>query len=127
MLWRIQHGELDNVTADKVRLKIGTNNMSAGNTDDEILAGIQAIVEAIKDRLPDAEIKVMGVLPRRGREARILAFNKRLKKLAYEMKVEFGDPGKNLLLKKNLIDESLFTDGLHPNGDGYRRIAEEFK
>ena len=127
VLWRIQHGELDNVTADKVRLKIGTNNMSAGNTDDEILAGIQAVVEAIRDRLPDAEIKVMGILPRRDREARILAFNKRLAKLASKMGVEYGDPGKKLLLKKNLIDESLFTDGLHPNGEGYRRIAEDFK
>jgi lysophospholipase L1-like esterase len=44
------------------------------------------------------------------------------------MGVRFGNPGKNLLLKGGKkIDESLFTDGLHPNEDGCKRIADDFR
>ena len=36
------------------------------------------------------------------------------------------DPGKELAGKKGLIDEGLFTDGLHPNEEGYKRIVGYF-
>ena len=43
------------------------------------------------------------------------------------MKVAYADPGKRLLVKGGKIDETLFTDGLHPNEEGYRRIAPAFR
>lgn len=127
VLWRIHHGQLDNVTADKICIKIGTNNIPPKCTDEEIVAGIRAIVKAVQDRRPEAEIKVMGVLPRRGREDRVSTLNKSIKALTKELKIQFGDPGKRLLDKKGKIVESYFTDGLHPNAEGYRLIAEDFK
>ena len=49
------------------------------------------------------------------------------KALAKKMNVGYADPGKRLLGKKGKIVESYFTDGLHPNAEGYRIIAEDFR
>ena len=127
VLWRIQHGELDNLTADKITIMIGTNNIPPKCTDEEIVAGIRAIIEAVQARRPEAEVKLMGLFPRRDKEDRIKTLNKSVKALAKEMKVDFADPGKKLLGKDGKIVESNFTDGLHPSADGYKLIAEDFE
>ena len=127
VLWRIYHGELDNLTSDKVFIKIGTNNISKGDSDEDIVAGIAAIVNAIKVRLPESEITVMGILPRRDKEARVKQLNKSVKAMTKSLGVNFANPGKELLGKSGKIDESLFTDGLHPNAEGYRKIADDFR
>ena len=126
VLWRIYHGELDGFTADRITLMIGTNNLSFGDTDEQIAAGISMILDAIKDRRPEARITLMGVFPRRGREARVKELNKVVRALAKEHGVHYADPGKELVGKKGLIDEGLFTDGLHPNEEGYKRIVGYF-
>ena len=123
VLWRIYHGELDGLTADNIYLAIGTNNVSAGNTAEEIKEGLTYVINAIRTRRPEAKITLMGILPRRNREDQIKELNKELKALAKEIKTDFADPGRTLLLKNGKIDESLFKDGLHPNKDGYSLIA----
>ena len=123
VLWRIYHGELDGLTADNIYLAIGTNNVSAGNTAEEIKEGLTYVINAIRTRRPEAKITLMGLLPRRNREDQIKELNKELKALAKEIKTDFADPGRTLLLKNGKIDESLFKDGLHPNKDGYSLIA----
>lgn len=129
ILWRIQHDELDHVTADKIILKIGTNNIqkNGGDSDEEIVAAIEKIIEAIASRRPEAEITLMGILPRRDLEKRVAKLNKKIARTARKSKVKYLDPGKELLGKGGKIDESLFTDGLHPNAEGYRRIAHYFE
>ena len=127
VLWRIYHGELDNLTADKVLIKIGTNNISKGDSDEDIVAGIKAIVKAVKVRRPEAEITVMGILPRRNKEARVKQLNKSIKVMTKKLGVGFANPGINLLGKGGKINESLFKDGLHPNAEGYRKIADDFR
>lgn len=127
VLWRIYHGELDGLTADKIFIKIGTNNISCKCSDEEILAGIEAVVNAAAARRPESEITVMGILPRRSSEDRVKTLNKKIAALAKNMKVAYADPGKELLGKKGKINESFFTDGLHPNTEGYRLIAPYFE
>ncbi len=127
VLWRIYHGELDNITADKIFLKIGTNNIAAGNSDEEIVSGIKQILEAISHRRPEAKVTLMGILPRRGAEQRIAELNKKLEQMAQKTGVNFSNPGKELLNAHGKADESLFTDGLHPNASGYRKIAPFFR
>ena len=127
VLWRIHHGELDNLTADKIIIMIGTNNIPPKCTDEEIVAGIKAIIEAVQSRRPEAEVKLMGLFPRRDREDRIKTLNKSVKALAKEMNIEFADPGKKLLGRDGKIVESNFTDGLHPSAQGYKLIAEDFE
>ena len=125
VLWRIYHGQLDNITADRIYITIGTNNLRT-SSDREIADGIALLLEAIKSRRPEAEVFLMGVFPRRDREARVKELNKLLSRTARQTGVSFADPGK-VFLKGRKIDESLFVDGLHPNEAGYERIAPYYR
>jgi len=40
------------------------------------------------------------------------------------MNVRYLDAGRVLLGEDGKINEALFTDGLHPNAEGYRKLAE---
>lgn len=126
VLWRIYHGELDGFTADRITLMIGTNNLSFGHSDEDIVEGISMILDAISARRPEAEVTLMGIFPRRNREDKVKSINKLIKDLARSHGVEYMDPGKELLGKKGRIDEGLFTDGLHPNEEGYKLVAPYF-
>lgn len=122
VLWRVYHGELDGYNAKKVVLLIGTNNLGP-NTDIEILSGLQFLLKQINTRQPAAQLKIMGILPRRGQEQRIGHLNKKIADMAKRIGVVYADAGKYLLLPNGKINESLFTDGLHPNAKGYDQIA----
>ncbi|QEC79684.1 SGNH/GDSL hydrolase family protein [Mucilaginibacter ginsenosidivorax] len=122
VLWRVYHEELDGFKADKVMIMIGTNNLSA-NTDDEIIAGLKLLAQAVKARQPQTEILLSGLLPRRAQEKRVQVLNKGIAKLAAQAGVRFINPGILLLNQAGNIDESLFGDGLHPNEEGYQKLA----
>lgn len=122
VLWRIHHGELDGYEADKVVLMIGTNNMGM-STDEDIVEGLRFLVSAIRDRQPRAAIKVIGILPRRDHEDWVRNVNLQIRIMANEEGCMFRDAGTALLLPSGKIDESLFSDGLHPNEKGYSKIA----
>lgn len=123
VLWRVRHGELDGYRAERVVLLIGVNNFSCNN-DDQIAAGIAALVEAVRDRQPDARIEVLGILPCRHAEERVRHVNALIEERVREQGIaSFRDVGHRLLGRDGTIDESLFFDGLHPNEKGYARIA----
>ena len=124
VLWRVYHDELDGFKAERVILNIGTNNLHL-NTDEEILEGMELLINAIRVRQPQADVLVLGLYPRRDNEARVKALNLKYAKLTGKLNVLFADPGVVLLKGNGKIDESYFSDGLHPNAGGYRLIAGE--
>lgn len=126
MLWRIYHGELDGYQAEKVILLAGTNNLSSDN-DQDILCGIDTLISAIRYRQPQAQILVLGILPRREMEKRVKELNQQIRKLTIRRSVEYADPGQTLLTPKNKIEEHLFLDGTHLNEKGYEKILSELK
>lgn len=126
VLWRIYHGELDGFAADKVVVMIGTNNLHL-NSNEEIIEGLRLLGAAIKLRQPQAELVLMGLLPRRDYEARIAALNLQIANLAGTLNVSFGDVGTVFLNPEGTIDESFFSDGLHPNAKGYLQLRESLK
>ena len=89
------------------------------------MAGLRFLLTAIHHRQPQAELKVIGILPRRNEEERIRKLNVRIKEMVETEGYTFANPGTSLLLPDGKIDESLFLDGLHPNDSGYARIADE--
>ncbi|MGI9544325.1 MAG: SGNH/GDSL hydrolase family protein [Cyclobacteriaceae bacterium] len=126
VLWRIYHDELDGFEAEHVITMIGTNNLHL-NTDNEILEGLRLLVSAIKRRQPRAKLTLMGLLPRRDQEYRIAQLNLQIEKISKAYNIAYGDMGKAFLNKDNKIDESLFSDGLHPNAKGYKSLRTSLK
>ena len=125
-LWRIYHGELDGYQAEKIILLMGTNNLDK-NSDDEIIDGINELVRAVRHRQPKAEIYVAGILPRAGKEARLVRLNKALQVRLLNEEATYIEMSTEVTHPDGKIIKELFTDGLHPNKEGYRRIAKMFE
>ena len=96
VLWRVYHGELDGFEAERIMVMIGTNNLRV-NTNEEIVAGLDLLMQAIKVRQPEAQIILMGILPRRDMEDRIAELNLDISRLANRKGVAFADVGDSFL------------------------------
>lgn len=123
VLWRVYHGELDDFEAEQILVMIGTNNLHL-NTDEEIVAGLEALMEAISIRQPEAELVLSGILPRRELEPRIVKLNSQIQELAIKLQLKYADLGAVFLDEDAKIQEALFSDGLHPNKEGYLKFRE---
>ena len=123
VLWRIYHDELDGFEAEQIVLMIGTNNEHL-NTDEEILHGLELVINAIKERQPKARLLLLGLFPRVDKEERMRNLNTGIAALASSKNVDYTDIGGVLLGKDHKIDASLFSDGLHPNAKGYRKLGK---
>ncbi|MBD2753184.1 SGNH/GDSL hydrolase family protein [Spirosoma validum] len=126
VLWRVYHGELDGYSAAQIVLMIGTNNLQL-NTDVQISDGLAFLIKAMKARQPTADILVIGVLPRRDGELRVATLNQRIAQMAGEQNVTFIQPGTVFLKPDGKIEEGLFSDGLHPNAEGYRQLIAKIQ
>ena len=123
VLWRVYHGELDGFEAREIVLAIGTNNLWRDD-DAEIARGMVHLVKAIRDRQPNAELKVMAILPRRDMEQRVASANKAIAEALKPLGITLIDDGSALMGRDGKIDESCFRDGLHPNEKGYGKIVK---
>ena len=125
--WRVLHGELDGFCAQKIFMMLGTNNLDS-NTDEEIVRGIEETVALIAKKQPQAKLYVVKILPRRDREERLVKLNAGIEQaFAGNAAVQVLDLSEVLTGKDGKINEKLFSDGLHPNRDGYKRIADKLK
>lgn len=125
MLWRVYHDELDGFTADNIYMMVGTNNIGISSVE-EILGGIEHLIGAVRARRPEAKVVLMAIFPRVKDFEFTMRLNISLANLAQRLGVEFREPGLNLLKEDGSVDTSLFTDGLHPNNEGYGRVVEGF-
>lgn len=123
VLWRVYHDEFEGITPEKIIINIGTNNLHL-NTGDEIVQGLHFLIEAIRTRQPQAKLTLLGIYPRRAQEERVTSLNKAIKVMTQTQKVSFSDIGKVFLQKDGKINESLFSDGLHPNATGYEELGK---
>jgi lysophospholipase L1-like esterase len=122
VLWRAQHGELDGTHARVVVLMIGTNNLASA-TPENIAHGVAAIVETVREKLPDAIVVLNAILPRGPVDspARAAAAdtNARIHGLADGTHVRWLDSGAGFVDPAGNIDPALMPDLLHPSATGY--------
>jgi beta-glucosidase len=127
VLWRLQHGEVDGIHPRDVVLMIGTNN-SRDNTAAEIIAGIKAIVDELRKRLPDSKILLLGVFPRGqrpdGLRQKLDDVNEQISKLDDGKSVFYLNIGKAFLNADGTISPDVMPDYLHLTAKGYRRWAD---
>ncbi|WP_295125194.1 SGNH/GDSL hydrolase family protein [uncultured Chitinophaga sp.] len=126
VLWRIYHGELDHFNGKKIIVMIGTNNLAV-NSDEEIVAGLQLLLQQIRKRKPEAELTMIGILPRRKREERVRVLNEKIRLMAEAGDYRFVDYSP-YFLKGNKANEDLFIgDGLHPDEEGYSILGKQLQ
>jgi len=133
ILYRLQNGELEGVTAKVVMILIGTNNI--GHTKDQpesIANGIKKIVETVQTKIPGAKVLIMGIFPRGSlainpktgqpdaTRKRISDTNTLLQAMADGKSVAFLDIGNKFVDDQGVLDKTIFPDVLHPTGEGYK-------
>jgi lysophospholipase L1-like esterase len=123
VLWRVYHGGLDAFTGNKIVVMIGTNNL-AHNTDPEIVEGLSFLLQQIALRKPAAQITIVGILPRKGKEDRVRSLNKMIKKMARRQHVGYADFSKAMLSGRRINTDLFQKDGLHPNEKGYEVLGK---
>lgn len=128
VLWRLQHGAVDGIAPEVVVLMIGTNNIPLADTAADITAGIGAIVAELRQRLPAANILLLGILPQSEKPGwkrdKITEVNHSIAKMGSTQNVTFLDIGPAFLNSEGLIKADLMPGFLHPNEKGYRAWAE---
>ncbi len=131
ILWRLEHGELDNVNPKAVVLLAGTNNIGSGATASDVIRGVQAIVKTVRSKAPQAVIIVTGILPRNDKMALMPVINEVNAGLA-----QIADGGQVRFLQINgkladtggsLFDGMMNPDKLHPALKAYQIWADELK
>lgn len=127
ILWRIENGTLAHVRPRVVVLLIGTNNLWR-DTDSDIVAGIQACAKAIKTKLPESHLIILGVFPRGEQadhplRARIQNINQQIASLGEFEGITFRDIGPTFLEPDGTLPKAVMHDSLHLTPEGYRRWA----
>jgi beta-glucosidase len=125
VLWRFEQGQLAGIKAKVAVLMIGTNNSGKGrNTPDEILAGVIAVVNQIRNRQPDTKILLLAIFPRgkafNDQRGDILQVNQALARLDDGQHVFYLDLGPQFIENDGSISTGMMKDALHPGEAGYR-------
>ena len=129
VLWRVQNSALDKSAPKVIVLLIGTNNLTAGFTPDELTADIGALLKVIQSKTPRSKILLLGILPR-GASVKdeinrsIRQTNAKLAALANNEQVFYLDVGDKLVEPDGTIAKEVMPDKLHVAGLGYTRWME---
>ena len=130
LLWRLKHGATEKLDPQAIMLLIGTNNLSFTQDEpDTIAAGVTAVVDALGQSYPNADILLMGVFPRKQlpdhpiRE-KVSHINRLISELEVRPQVSYMDITEQLLEPDGSISEAVMPDFLHLSAEGYRRWAE---
>lgn len=131
VLWRLDNGNIEGIKPKLAVIMIGTNN-SGNNTPEEIAAGITAIVEKLRDRLPETKILLLGIFPRGASPADSRRqvnekTNQLVSKLHDGKHVFYLDIGKQFLAEDGTLSKEIMPDLLHLSEKGYTIWAESIE
>lgn len=135
VLWRLEHGLLDNASPKAVVLMIGVNNaplVAANGVPAEAVAdGIRLCVENLRLKCPAADVVVVKILPAFAPasdvHASVNAINAALDRLdlARDAKVHVVDASAGFFNADGSLNAAAYSDGhLHLSPVGYRHLAE---
>lgn len=137
ILWRLQHGELDDVHPKVIVLLAGTNNVGNAPARDarvsEIARGIKALLDTMREKVPEATIIVMGILPRNdGTNPTALMpsidkINENVAQFADGKTIRYLNINARLADNDGKLFEGMTGDRLHLSLKGYQVWADALK
>jgi beta-glucosidase len=130
ILWQLNHRLLSGLSPRLIVLMIGTNNLSAGNSPEQVAEGIASCLGAIEGRQRRARILLLGILPRgdtpdTGIPPLVQQTNALLAGVTAAYHVAFLDPGPALLGPGGVPAPGVLSDIVHPTAAGYQMLAGE--
>lgn len=131
VLWRLDHGNIKDISPELAVIMIGTNN-SGDNSPQEIYEGNKAIVEKLRAKLPEMKILLLAVFPRGAnpsdkRRQVNEAANKMIAELADGKNVHYLDIGEKFLEEDGTLTREIMPDLLHLSEQGYTIWAESIE
>lgn len=129
VLWRLDNGHLEGIHPKAVVLMIGTNNSGDDrNTAEEMVAGVRAVVDKLRQMRPQARILLLGIFPRgaefNAQRGKIAQVNQVLAQLDDGRAVTYLDIASRFLEPDGRISKEVMPDFLHLTARGYERWAE---
>lgn len=129
LLWRMDKGELQGLSLKTMVLLIGTNNLGAGDSPDDVTQGIQRTIDQIRRQQPGIRIILMAIFPREESprdplRAKVKATNALLAAAARSWNVTLIDLGPQLLEKDGTISKEMMGDFVHLTPKGYQIWAD---
>jgi lysophospholipase L1-like esterase len=135
LLWRIENGEVAGITPKVAVILIGANNLGRLHwSADDTIAGIDAIIMQLHQRLPHTKLLLLGVLPSE-RSAWVsettLTINRALAtRYGHGGDVTYFDVG-HVFMQDGRLNRDLYADPmqtpprapLHPNAQGQALMA----
>lgn len=129
VLWRLDHGNLDGLHPKVAVILIGVNNVpDESNSPRMVLEGVTAVVQKLREKLPQTKVLLLGIFPFREdfcpQRAKALQINQALHNLDDGKQVYFLDIGHLFIQPDGKISKDIMRDFLHPSPAGYRIWAE---
>lgn len=131
VLWRLENGNIEGIKPKLAVIMIGTNN-SGTNTSEQIAEGITAIVQKLRDKLPETKILLLAIFPRGAddndaRRKVNAGANEIVAKLADGKMVEYLDIGPKFLDENRVLSKEVMPDLLHLNPAAYKTWADSIE
>jgi lysophospholipase L1-like esterase len=124
ILWRLEHGNLAGPPPKAVILLIGTNDLAAHRSPELTADGIRANLVVLRERLPEARILLLGLLPREQfpdaplRRA-VAQVNRLIRDCADGEHIVYAEIGDALLDSDGQLSVAVSPDWLHFTERGY--------
>jgi len=124
VLWRLEHGNVQGISPELAVVMIGTNNYQ-DNTTPEITDGIVAVVQSLREKLPETKVLLLAIFPRKREPGPVrhkldAASAEAAERVANDRQVAYRDIGDRFLDAAGMLPENIMPDFLHPNEQGYR-------
>lgn len=129
VLHRLLNGNLEGISPKVAVVMIGTNNSNGyDNTAKQIAEGVAEIVGALKSKVPQTKILLLGIFPRgenvNEQRGKLLQINQILAKHDDGKQVRFLDIGHHFITEEGLIPAEIMPDYLHLSPKGYEIWAD---
>jgi lysophospholipase L1-like esterase len=136
VLWRLDHGNIDGISPKLAVIMIGTNNSGSKQKAEDVAAGVKAIVDKLREKLPQTKLLLLAIFPRGAndtdtrREDKLkynetnMKVNEIISGLADNKMIYYMDINDKFLDPDHKLTKEIMPDFLHPGAKGYEIWAE---